>query len=236
MLPLKDINPSRKKPLLTYIIVALNILLFFYELSQGRAVSKLFYQYGFVPWNFTAFLKGIADRPYILNFFTSMFLHGGWAHVIGNMWYLMIFGDNVEDTLGKTLYCFLYFLSGLAATLTQYIVAPLSRIPMIGASGAISGVLGAYFVLFPGAKIISLVPDPFTFGIFFRIIPINAIVFLFIWFSLQFLQGIASFPYTGIAGGTAFWAHIGGFLFGVIFSIFYSLYSKLTGIRRYRRL
>ncbi|MGB9824079.1 MAG: rhomboid family intramembrane serine protease [Candidatus Hydrothermia bacterium] len=236
MLPLRDINPSRRKPLITYSIVALNALVFFYELSLGRAVRQFFYQYGFVPWNFTAFLKGISDRPYILNFFSSMFIHGGWAHIIGNMWYLIIFGDNVEDVMGKIFYCFLYFFSGIAAILTQYVVAPLSRIPMIGASGAISGVLGAYLVFFPGAKIISLVPDPFTFGIFYRIIPINAFIFLFIWFFMQFLQGVATLPYAGITGGTAFWAHIGGFLFGVLYSVIYSLYSKLTGIRRYRRL
>jgi membrane associated rhomboid family serine protease len=221
MIPLKDLNPSRRFPILNLALILANVLVFFYELSLGRNVVQFFYQFGFVPYNFTLYLAGRTETPYILPIFTSMFLHGGWAHIIGNMLYLYVFGDNVEDTFGKIGYLLLYILSGVAAVFTQYLIAPLSKIPMIGASGAISGVLGAYLVLFPRAKIISLVPDPFTFGLFFRIVPINAFYYLFIWFLLQLMQGVATLPFAGKIGGTAFWAHIGGFAFGVIYTIIY---------------
>lgn len=235
MLPLKDINPSRRKPYITLILITINSLIFLYELSLGKDVNTFFLRFGFIPYSFTLFLRGYAPYPYFLNIFTSMFIHGGWTHFIGNMWYLLIFGDNVEDTMGKLNYMLLYLTSGIFAAITQYIATPASKIPMIGASGAISGVLGAYLILFPNAKILSLVPDPFTFGLFFRIIPVNAFFFLLIWFILQFLQGVATLPYSGNIGGTAFWAHIGGFAWGVVFTILFLLYSRLTGINRYRR-
>jgi membrane associated rhomboid family serine protease len=221
MIPLKDLNPSRRFPILNLALILANVLVFFYELSLGRNVVQFFYQFGFVPYNFTLYLAGRTETHYILPIFTSMFLHGGWAHIIGNMLYLYVFGDNVEDTFGKIGYLLLYILSGVAAVFTQYLIAPLSKIPMIGASGAISGVLGAYLVLFPRAKIISLVPDPFTFGLFFRIVPINAFYYLFIWFLLQLMQGVATLPFAGKIGGTAFWAHIGGFTFGVIYTLIF---------------
>ena len=221
MIPLKDLNPSRRFSILNLALILANVLVFFYELSLGRNVVQFFYQFGFVPYNFTLYLTGWTETPYILPIFTSMFLHGGWAHIIGNMLYLYVFGDNVEDTFGKIGYLLLYILSGVAAVFAQYLIAPLSKIPMIGASGAISGVLGAYLVLFPRAKIISLVPDPFTFGLFFRIVPINAFYYLFIWFLLQLMQGVATLPFAGKIGGTAFWAHIGGFALGVIYTLIY---------------
>jgi membrane associated rhomboid family serine protease len=221
MIPLKDLNPSRRFPILNLALILANVLVFFYELSLGRNVVQFFYQFGFVPYNFTLYLAGRTETHYILPIFTSMFLHGGWAHIIGNMLYLYVFGDNVEDTFGKIGYLLLYILSGVAAVFAQYLIAPLSKIPMIGASGAISGVLGAYLVLFPRAKIISLVPDPFTFGLFFRIVPINAFYYLFIWFLLQLMQGVATLPFAGKIGGTAFWAHIGGFTFGVIYTLIF---------------
>lgn len=235
MLPLKDLNPSRRKPYITYLIVLINVLVFLYELTLGREIAVFFRTFGFVPLYFTYYIKGITDSPYIAPIFTSMFIHGGWAHIIGNMWYLLIFGDNVEDRLGKILYLLLYFSSGLVAVLTQYLISPFSKIPMIGASGAISGVLGAYLVLFPGAKIISLVPDPFSFGLFYRIVPLSAFLYLFFWFVIQLFQGLATLPFAGQIGGTAFWAHIGGFVMGVIFALAYTAYSRLTGIKRYRR-
>ncbi|MDI6850756.1 MAG: rhomboid family intramembrane serine protease [bacterium] len=221
MIPLKDLNPSRRFPILNFILIFVNVIVFFYELSLGRGIVKFFYEFGFVPYNFTLYLTGRTDTPYITPIFTSMFLHGGWAHIIGNMLYLYVFGDNIEDTLGKVGYLLLYTLSGISAIFAQYIISPLSRIPMIGASGAISGVLGAYLVFFPQAKIISLVPDPFTFGLFFRIVPISAFYYLFIWFLLQLMQGVATLPFAGKIGGTAFWAHIGGFIFGVVYAIIY---------------
>ncbi len=221
MIPLKDLYPSRRFPILNLALILANVLVFFYELTLGRNVVQFFYQFGFVPYNFTLYLAGRTETHYILPIFTSMFLHGGWAHIIGNMLYLYVFGDNVEDTFGNIGYLLLYILSGVAAVFTQYLIVPLSKIPMIGASGAISGVLGAYLVLFPRAKIVSLVPDPFTFGLFFRIVPINAFYYLFIWFLLQLMQGVATLPFAGKIGGTAFWAHIGGFAFGVIYTITY---------------
>ncbi len=235
MLPLKDINPSKRKPLITYSLITINGLVFLYELLLGKNLYNFFLRFGFIPFNFTLFLKGVTDYPYFLNIITSMFIHGGWAHIIGNMWFLLIFGDNVEDTLGKINYIILYLTSGVFAVLAQYIIMPISKIPLIGASGAISGILGAYLVLFPNAQILSLIPDPFTFGLFFRIVPINAFFFLLIWFLFQFMQGIATLPYSGRIGGTAFWAHIGGFAWGVVFTILFLLYSRLTGIKRYRR-
>ncbi|MEO0230538.1 MAG: rhomboid family intramembrane serine protease, partial [candidate division WOR-3 bacterium] len=158
MLPLKDINPSKRKPLITYSLITINGLVFLYELLLGKNLYNFFLRFGFIPFNFTLFLKGGTDYPYFLNIITSMFIHGGWAHIIGNMWFLLIFGDNVEDTLGKLNYIILYLTSGVFAVLAQYIITPISKIPLIGASGAISGILGAYLVLFPNAKILSLIP------------------------------------------------------------------------------
>ena len=221
MIPLKDLNPSKRFPILNLILIFVNTLVFFYELSLGSRIVQFFYEFGFVPYKFSLYISGRSVSPYIIPIFTSMFLHGGWAHIIGNMLYLYVFGDNVEDTLGKMGYLLLYFLSGIVAVFAQYVISPLSKIPMIGASGAISGVLGAYLVFFPRARIISLVPDPFTFGLFFRIVPISAFYYLFIWFLLQLMQGVATLPFAGKIGGTAFWAHIGGFVFGVIYAIIY---------------
>uniref|UniRef100_A0A7V4E4R0 Rhomboid family intramembrane serine protease n=1 Tax=candidate division WOR-3 bacterium TaxID=2052148 RepID=A0A7V4E4R0_UNCW3 len=221
MIPLKDLNPSKRFPILNLILIFVNTLVFFYELSLGSRIVQFFYEFGFVPYKFSLYISGRSVSPYIIPIFTSMFLHGGWAHIIGNMLYLYVFGDNVEDTLGKMGYLLLYFLSGIVAVFAQYVISPLSKIPMIGASGAISGVLGAYLVFFPRARIISLVPDPFTFGLFFRIAPISAFYYLFIWFLLQLMQGVATLPFAGKIGGTAFWAHIGGFVFGVIYAIIY---------------
>jgi len=221
MIPLKDLNPSKRFPILNLILIFVNTFVFFYELSLGSRIVQFFYEFGFVPYKFSLYISGRSVSPYIIPIFTSMFLHGGWAHIIGNMLYLYVFGDNVEDTLGKMGYLLLYFLSGIVAVFAQYVISPLSKIPMIGASGAISGVLGAYLVFFPRARIISLVPDPFTFGLFFRIAPISAFYYLFIWFLLQLMQGVATLPFAGKIGGTAFWAHIGGFVFGVIYAIIY---------------
>ncbi len=225
MLPLKDINSSRKSSILTYILVSINVIVFFVELSYGSNLPIFFQRFGFIPAKLTLFLRGESPSPYFWTIFTSMFVHGGWAHIISNMWYLIIFGDNVEDRMGKLGYLILYLTSGLSAALTQYLVAPFSKVPMVGASGAISGVLGAYLVLFPRARILALVPDPFTFGIFFRIVPISAFFFMFVWFGLQLLQGLAILPIAGKIGGVAFWAHIGGFIWGVNFALLSLLFK-----------
>ncbi len=209
MLPIKDENPSYKKPWVNYSIIAINIIVFFHELSLGRAVNRFIFTYGAIPVE-------IVHGQRLYTIFTSMFLHGGWMHIFGNMLYLWIFGDNVEDSIGHFKYLVFYLLSGLFAALAQVFINPLSRIPLIGASGAISGVLGAYFILYPRARVLTLIPDPFTFGIFWRIIRLPAYLLLGFWFVIQFLYGLLSLPYSGHTGGVAFFAHIGGFVFGLV--------------------
>ncbi len=209
MLPIKDENPSYRRPWVNYTLITINILVFFYELSLGRELNRFIFRYGVIP------VEIIHGRGW-LTIFTSMFLHGGWMHIFGNMLYLWIFGDNVEDSIGHFKYLIFYLISGVAAALTQVLVNPTSHIPLIGASGAISGVLGAYFVLYPRARVLTLIPDPFTLGLFLRIVRIPAFFVLGFWFIIQFMYGLASLPYMGRTGGVAFFAHIGGFVFGMI--------------------
>ncbi len=209
MLPIKDENPSYRRPWVNYTLVALNILVFFYELSLGRYLQFFVFKFGVIP------VEIIHGRR-LFTLFTSMFLHGGWMHIIGNMLYLWIFGDNVEDSLGHFRYLVFYLMGGVFAALAQVVVNPYSKIPLIGASGAISGVLGAYFVLYPRARVLTLVPDPFTLGLFYRLIPIPAFFVLGFWFVIQFFYGLLSLPFAGRTGGVAFFAHVGGFVFGLI--------------------
>ncbi len=215
MIPLKDDIPSDSFPFVNYGIIALNIVFFFVELSQGPALVKFLHQFGFVPLRFTVMLQdpNVSFLETILPIFTAMFLHGGWLHLIGNMLYLYIFGDNVEDVLGHFRYAIFYLLCGFIAAMMQYMLHPYSNVPMIGASGAIAGVLGAYFVLFPFARIYTLVIIFF----FVEIIAVPAFFYLFFWFILQFLNGSAALAFRGVSGqGIAWWAHIGGFLAGVV--------------------
>jgi len=236
MIPLKDENPRRSFPIVNYVLIGINIIIFFYEMSLGRGLNYFFLKYGLIPYEITRFkdIPPFVSHPVILNIFTSMFLHGSFMHIAGNMLYLYIFGDNVEDALGHIRYFFFYILSGIGAALAQIIITPSSLIPNIGASGAISGVLGAYVLLYPHARVITLIPDPFTFGLFYRLTKIPALFFIGFWFILQFFQGILTLPYAGKTGGVAWWAHIGGFITGIILVLLY--YSSLTGMRRYRRL
>src|SRR5919198_6161680 len=186
MIPLRDVIPSRTVPSITITIIALNALAWLFEVSLPPDVLDQFLRiYGVVPADF---------RPPTL--ITSMFLHGGWMHVIGNMWYLWIFGDNVEDRLGHGRFLVFYLLCGVAAALAQTITAPDSVVPMVGASGAIAGVMGAYFVLYPHSRIVTLVPLFF----FFQVIEVPAILFLGIWFLMQFVSGVGSIVST-IGGG-----------------------------------
>jgi len=218
MIPLRDTLRSRSFPVMNWLIIITNVLVFLYEttLTSGQ-LDRLVMTYGTVP---ARFLTG--DPQALLTLFTSMFLHGGWLHIIGNLWVLFIFGDNVEDRMGSGRYFLFYFASGIVAGLTQIIVGPNSHIPAIGASGAIAGVLGAYLVLFPGARVLTLVP------LFFLpwFIEIPAIIFLGFWFILQFFNGVLALQMTAALGGIAYWAHIGGFLFGVIFIPFFSRRSR----------
>jgi membrane associated rhomboid family serine protease len=202
LIPLRDIIPSRTTPVVTIALITINVLVFLYELSLGRAVDAFTLYWGLVPAAFSW-----------VTILTSMFLHGGIMHVAGNMLYLWIFGDNVEDRMGHGRFLVFYLLCGAAAALAQTITQPDSVIPMVGASGAIAGVMGAYFVLYPKSRIVTLVPLFF----FFQVIEVPAIVFLGIWFIMQFISGLGSIVTVaaGSTGGIAFWAHVAGFVAGI---------------------
>jgi len=212
MIPLRDSIPSSRIPVVNYIIILINILVFFTEISLGERLLPFIRAYGFVPAKLHyAWADGNLAAG-VLPMFSSMFLHGGWLHLIGNMWTLFIFGDNVEDTLGSGRYLVFYLAAGVTACLTQFVMGPTSRVPMVGASGAIAGVMGAYFFLFPGARVLTLIPM-----IFFIIIEVPAYVFLGFWFLIQFYSGtLAVLSTGGKVGGVAFWAHVGGFVAGVL--------------------
>src|SRR5919197_872706 len=203
MIPLRDIIPSRTTPVVTISLIALNVLVFIYELSLGRAVDAFTLYYALVPAAFSW-----------MTVFTSMFLHGGFMHVAGNMLYLWIFGDNVEDRMGHGRFLVFYLLCGVAAALAQTITGPDSTVPMVGASGAIAGVMGAYFILYPRSRIVTLVP----LFVFLQLVEVPAIFFLGVWFVMQFLSGVGAIATAAVrepGGGIAFWAHVAGFVTGV---------------------
>jgi membrane associated rhomboid family serine protease len=200
MMPLGDDNSLRKTtPIVTYVLIVLNVLFFLFEISNGEDFIR---QWGFVPQRFTA--SPLANIPTV---FTSMFMHAGLMHLGGNMLYLWIFGDNVEDFLGKVKYVMLYLLSGIAATFAQYIFSTNSTIPNIGASGAIAGVLGAYMLFFPGQKVNVLVGR--------SIVAMQSLIVIGFWFLLQILSSTESLSSNQDTGGVAYMAHIGGFLAGL---------------------
>jgi len=205
MIPLRDVIPSRTVPYITITIIALNALAWLFEVSLPPEVLDQFLKiYGVVPADFAA--------PTLI---TSMFLHGSWMHVIGNMWYLWIFGDNVEDRLGHGRFIVFYLLCGIAAALGQIAIDPLSTLPTIGASGAIAGVMGAYFVLYPHSRVLTLIP----WIIFWEVIELPAVILLAFWFLLQLIGGagqIAATSHTQGSGGVAFAAHVAGFVVGMI--------------------
>jgi membrane associated rhomboid family serine protease len=210
MIPLRDSTPSSRAPAINYTIILINVLIFLFEVRLGRQqLEALIMALGFIPGRFLSQLGQTDLIEAMVPIFTSMFLHGGWLHLIGNMWTLSIFGDNVEDTFGHGRFLAFYLLCGVLACLAQLAIAPHSAIPMVGASGAIAGVMGAYFFLFPHARILTLVPI-----VFFVIIEVPAYIFLGIWFLVQFLSSSMSVGMAEVRGGVAFWAHIGGFAAG----------------------
>jgi rhomboid family protein len=214
MIPLRDTIPAQSFPAATVVLIALNVLAFFYELSLGEALDVFIMRYGAVPLRFILVgqMEQVSSVERFLPLFISMFLHGGWLHLGGNMLYLWIFGDNVEDRLGHVRFLLFYLVCGLVAALTQIYVNPTSKIPMVGASGAVAGVLGAYLVLFPHSRVLALIP----ILLFFQVVELPALLFLVFWFLMQFLNGAVSItgaPYS--TGGVAWWAHIGGFVSGV---------------------
>lgn len=224
MLPLRDINPSPRRtfPVINVILIALNVLIFLFELSLGPRLEGFLMAAAFVParaWSGDS--GGVATQA--TSALLSMFLHGGWGHLLGNMLFLYIFGDNVEDRLGHLRYALFYLLCGYAATFAHAFFNAASGMPAIGASGAISGVLGAYLFLYPRARIVTLV----WFFIFIRFIEIPALVYLPIWFLMQFFSGVSSLHAADqAAGGVAWFAHIGGFVAGPL------LLLLLGGFRR----
>lgn len=210
MIPLRDTAQSRTYPVVTTSIIGLNILVFFLQMAQGPDLERFIYIYGLVParYSVSRFAEYFSTGQQIFAWLSFMFLHGGFLHILGNMWSLWIFGDNVEDHLGHFRYLVFYLVCGILSGLSHLIFNIQSTVPTIGASGAIAGVMGAYFILHPNAKILTLIPILFIPWF----IEIPAFIFLGLWFVLQFLQAAGS---SGIGSGIAWWAHIGGFVFGV---------------------
>ena len=215
MIPLRDTIPSRTAPLVTVGLIAVNVLVFVHETALGPHLPQLIQHYGLTPYTFVHWREQSGsplDPARFLPLFTSMFWHGGWLHLIGNMLYLWIFGDNVEDRLGHGRFLFFYVGCGLAAALTQVALSPDSTVPTVGASGAIAGVLGAYLISFPRSRVVTFIP----IFIFPWIVEIPAVAYLIIWFAIQLLSGVASLGQGEALGGIAWWAHIGGFVAGLL--------------------
>jgi len=217
VIPLRDINPTRRLPVVNVAIIVANVAAFLYEVSLGPRLDAFFATYAVIPYNITALFAGPAFHVMPLaSLLTSMFLHGGWLHLGGNMLYLWIFGDNVEDKMGHTRYLVFYILCGLAASIVHIIVDPLSVMPTVGASGAISGVLAAYLLMFPRARVVTVIP----ILVFLQVAELPALIVLGMWFVLQFFNGLVSLGYeTAGMGGVAWWAHIGGFVTGFVLVI-----------------
>ena len=213
MFPLRDSNPSDRFPFVTLGLIGLCTLVFLYEVSLGQDLRAFFASFALVPGQISYGLQsGELGLPAAVQpFVTSMFLHGGWLHLIGNMWFLWIFGDNVEDMLGSGRYLVFYVLAGLGAGLAHYFIQPTSAIPTVGASGAIAGVLAGYLILFPRARVTTVVP----LGFFIRVMELPAMVLIGIWFLIQIASGLLT-TVGGSAAGVAWWAHVGGFVVGAL--------------------
>jgi len=217
MIPLKDDNPTSGRPIVTYFLIGACVLVFLAQLgSQSYKTGQLFYSYGLIP----SVLMGhdqlpmdLYAVPAYLTIFSSMFMHGGFMHIIGNMLYMWIFADNIEDDLGPSRFIIFYLLCGVGAAMTQVLIDTYSQVPMVGASGAIGGVLGGYLINHPKAKVLVLIP----FGFFSQLIKINALYALGFWFILQFISS---------GGGVAYAAHIGGFVSGMILILFFNKKSR----------
>ena len=217
MIPLKDDNPTSSKPIVTYFIIGLCIVIFLIQVSsQSHETGQLFYSYGLIPsciMDHNQFPANLYVIPAWVTIFTSMFMHGGFMHLVGNMLYMWIFADNIEDNLGPKNFFIFYLMAGIGAAMTQVLIDTHSQVPMIGASGAIGGVLGAYMINHPKAKVLVLIP----FGFFSQLIKIKSLYVLGFWFILQFISS---------GGGVAYAAHIGGFVSGVILILFFNRKNK----------
>ncbi len=214
MFPLRDNIPTDTFPIVTLMLIAVNSVIWFYEVSLGANLDNFILAHGLTPWRFvhySMYQGGFWDNA-LSPLFSSIFMHAGWMHVIGNMWFLWIFGDNIEDRLGHFKYLIFYLLCGIGASLIHVTFNPLSKIPTVGASGAISGVLGAYLISFPNARVYTLLIIFFII----RFVEIPAFLFLIFWFAFQFMAVAAQSSYSGQeTGGVAYWAHMGGFIVGI---------------------
>jgi len=213
LLPIRDRNPSGSVPVCVYALIAVNTVVFLYEVAlPDPALKELVTRFGMVPQRVTLALRGQASfsRCLLVPALTSMFLHGGWFHLLGNMWFLFIFGDNVEARLKHVPFLLFYVACGLGAAAAQYVLAPGSSVPTVGASGAIAGVLGAYAVTWPRARVLTLVPLFF----FFTLLELPALLVLGLWFVMQLFEGAGSIGAQYASGGVAYWAHVGGFAIG----------------------
>lgn len=212
MFPLKDDVPSTSFPLITIILIAINVYIFQYEVSLGLSgMEELFYTFGLIPARYSDYQNSLMEY---FPFLSSMFLHGSWMHVIGNMWMLWLFGDNVEDRMGKEKFLLFYIICGLAAGFTHYFINPASAVPVVGASGAVAGIMGAYFLMFKHARVLTFVPPFFLFYF-------PAWIYLGIWIITQIWGGTASLFIFDNCSPIAFWAHIGGFLAGMVLYKFF---------------
>ena len=228
MVPLNDDNPIRITPYITYIFITVNVLVFIHEMSLNQSQLNSFFQlYAVVPEELTASFNGVSVNqpvPEWLTLISSQFLHGGFMHVAGNMLFLWVFGNNIEDRLGHFKYIIFYITCGILAALAQWFFSMQSGVPSLGASGAIAGVMGAYIIRFPRARILTLVP----LGFFITTIRIPAVFFLGFWFVQQAISGVASLGVTSDieTGGIAYWAHAGGFVFGVLLGPLLGLFNE----------
>jgi membrane associated rhomboid family serine protease len=215
MFPIRDTIPRRHFPVATWAIIAVNVYVFLRELFLSpQAAERAMFLFGLVPARFLH-PAWAAEHGYphsYLPFITTMFLHGGWLHIIGNMWFLAIFGDNVEDRMGPFRFLVFYFVCGIAAGITHVITNPNSTVPAVGASGAIAGVMAAYVALFPRARIVAVFPI-FFYPLFFQV---PALLYIGLWFVMQFFSGVAAIASPQAVGGIAFWAHVGGFVSGLL--------------------
>ena len=219
MIPLKDDNPISGRPVVTYFLIGTCVVIFLIQLgSQSYKTGQLFYSYGLIPsvlMGYDQLPMDLYAVPAYLTIFTSMFMHGGFMHLIGNMLYMWIFADNIEDSLGPKKFIIFYLLSGIGAATAQILMDTHSQVPMVGASGAIGGVLGAYLINHPNARVLVLIP----FGFFSQLIKIKALYVLGFWFVLQFIN---SAMMSSQGGGVAYAAHIGGFVSGVVLILFFN--------------
>jgi membrane associated rhomboid family serine protease len=217
MIPIKDQIPTRRVPIINYLFIAANILVFILQWLAGPYEEALVYEFALIPASFVGNLS-LGD---LTDIFSSMFMHAGLAHIGGNMLYLWIFGDNVEDSMGSGRYILFYLTGGVVASLTHIFTNPGSQIPTVGASGAIAAVLGAYLVLYPRSRVLTIIP----LGFFIRMTTLPAGIVLGLWFVLQFFNGVLSLGGPDV-GGVAFWAHIGGFAAGVVMAKLFTKQRK----------